>query len=312
MKRVVITGATSFIGCHLINKLSQLDYYIYAIVRPNSKNLSKLEKFTNLETIEVDLDNSELISSKIKSKCDVFFHLAWDGTRGSARDDHDLQYKNYVNSIKTVEVANKLGCSVYIDAGSQAEYGLYNEVITEDTPCLPVTEYGKYKYNFFKDALVLCKKYGMAFKEPRFFSLYGPDDYEETMIISILKKMINNEDCNMTAGIQNWNFLHIDDAVEGIVKLCDTKCADGPYNFGSDDTRQLRKFIETMYTITNSTSKLNFGAIPYPATGMVSIQPNNSKLKKETGWTPKISFEDGIKEIFDRFSGVRKGSGKTK
>jgi nucleoside-diphosphate-sugar epimerase len=312
MKKVVITGATSFIGCHLISKLSQLGYYIYAIVRPDSGNLSKLEDYNNLEIIELDLDNSDFISTKIKKKCDFFFHLAWDGTRGSARDNHDLQYKNYVNSVKTVEEANKLGCSVYIDAGSQAEYGLYNEVITEDTPCLPVTEYGKSKYNFFKDASILCKKYNIAFKEPRFFSLYGPDDYEETMIISMVKKMINNEDCNATEGIQNWNFLHIDDAVEGMVKLCNTKCADGPYNFGSNDTRQLREFVESIYEITNSSSKLNFGVIPYPATGMVSIQPDNSKLKEETGWVPKISFEDGIKEIVNRFLKGRTRLGKTK
>lgn len=304
MKKVVVTGATSFIGRHLIKKLLQSDYYIYAIVRPNSKNLSKIEANKNIEIVEIDLKNSDLIASKIGSKCDVFFHLAWDGTRGSTRDDHDLQYNNYVDSIKTVNAANELGCSVYIDAGSQAEYGLYNEVITEDTPCLPVTEYGKWKYKFFQEASVLCKEKGMAFKEPRFFSLYGPDDYEDTMVISMIKKMIKNEDCDLTAGIQKWNFLHIDDAVEGMVRLSEVACSDGAYNFGSDDTRTLREFVETMYNIVSSNSKLNFGKIPYPTTGMVSIQPDNSKLKNQTGWSPNVKFEDGINDIFKHFANM--------
>jgi nucleoside-diphosphate-sugar epimerase len=305
MKKVVITGATSFIGRHLIKRLLQSDYYIYAIVRPNSKNLSKLETNKNLEIIALDLENSDLISSRIETKCNGFFHLAWDGTRGSARDDYNLQKKNYFDSMKTINSANELGCSIYIDAGSQAEYGLYNEVITENTPCLPVTEYGKWKYKFFQDASKLCKKDGIAFKEPRFFSLYGPDDYEDTMVISMIKKMIKNEDCDLTAGIQKWNFLHIDDAVEGVVKLCEEKCSDGPYNFGSDDSRKLRDFVEVMSTIVASTSKLNFGKISYPTTGMVSIQPDNSKLKNETGWSPAVKFEDGINDIFKQFLNIR-------
>jgi nucleoside-diphosphate-sugar epimerase len=301
MKKVVVTGATSFIGRHLIKRLLQSNYYIYAIVRPNSKNLSKIEANKNLEIIELDLENSDLISSKVGTKCDIFFHLAWDGTRGSTRDDYNLQRKNYTDSMKTINSANELGCSIYIDAGSQAEYGLYNEVITENTPCLPVTEYGKWKYKFFRDASALCEKNGIAFKEPRFFSLYGPDDYEDTMVISMIKKMIKSEDCDLTAGIQKWNFLHIDDAVEGIVRLCEKKCSNGPYNFGSNDTRQLREFVEAIYKIIDSTSKLNFGKISYPATGMVSIQPDNSKLKNETGWSSTIKFEDGINDIFKQF-----------
>lgn len=295
---VVVTGATSFIGIKLIDQLLQNKFNVYAVIRRNSSNRSKLDRYSDINIIELDMPEVDSLPTKI-SNCDIFFHLAWDGTRGFTRDDHQLQHNNYINSIKALKVAAKLGCKIFIDAGSQAEYGINTGLISEDTLCDPKTEYGKAKLNFFNDALKFCKSHKIHFKEPRFFSLYGKDDFDGTLIISIINKMLANEKIELTECIQMWNYLYLDDAVDGLIKLATVDCSDGPYNFGSDNTRQLKDFIDDIYKITKSKSELNFGSIPYHPSGMVSIQPDIKKLKFETGWSPNTSFKDGILGIIE-------------
>lgn len=301
MKKVLITGATSFIGRHLIKNLLD-EYQIIAVVRPKSSKIAMLPKSPNLIKIELDMNEYNRISEEIHENIDVFIHLAWDGTRGKERNDTNLQEKNYFRSMMALKCAVKLNTKTFISAGSQAEYGLWNKEykLSEKEIAKPSTEYGKFKLNFYEQASKICKENTIRFIEPRFFSLYGPDDFEGTMVISTLKKMLLGEECNLTEGIQKWDFLYIEDAVCGLRKLIENTEAHGIYNFGYGESHQLKEYIQKMYEITKSNSKLKWGTIPYPKTGIVHVNPSVDKLK-HLGWAPKISFEKGIQEIITFF-----------
>ena len=95
-----------------------------------------------------------------------------------------------------------------------------------------------------------------------------------------------------------WDFLYIDDAIDGLVKLVEDDVPEGIYNFGSGYSAPLKEFVERMKETTNSDSELRYGAIPYPSTGIVNVNPEVKKLMK-CGWIPKIEFEEGIKRICD-------------
>lgn len=296
---IVVTGATSFIGRELVKVLLEEEYKVYAIVRTNSNKLNLLPESNRLIIKFLDMKDYGRLSSIINERCDIFYSLAWNGTRGQDRNDFEMQRNNYECSMVSVKEAAKLGCNLIISAGSQAEYGNISGMITEDTICNPNTEYGKFKLKLYNNVHQFCIAKGIHFKEPRFFSLYGVGDYEKTMIISILKDMLANRACKLTECIQLWDFLYLSDAIRGLIALAEKECDDGVYNFGSGDTRELRAFIMEMYEITKSESKLLFGAIPYPSTGMVSIYPNIEKLQRETGWKPNLTFQDGIKLVIN-------------
>ena len=294
-KKIVITGANCFVARHLIQKL-QKAYYIYAIVKKGSEKGKNNLKRGNVKIIELDMSNYDKLKLLVKEDVDILFHFAWAGTRGADREDPIIQQENYLNSMKLLKAIAYLKCSHVISAGSQAEYGHHSFAISEDAECKPVSMYGKQKLKFYLSAQKFCCFKKIKFTEPRFFSLYGADDYEGTMVISILKKMINGKKCELTKGIQFWDFLHVDDAAEGLLKLIENDVCGGVYNFGSGNVNPLKYFVLKMKEITQSKSKLLFGAIPYPKSGMVSIIPNVEKLK-QTGWVPKISFSEGISEI---------------
>lgn len=116
-------------------------------------------------------------------------------------------------------------------------------------------------------------------------------------IMSLINKMKSNETCEMTECIQKWDYLYVDDAVKAIFNLCTVDCPDGAYNLASGDVRQLKDYVEEMYEVLDSNSELKYGAIPYPDSGMVSIQPSIEKICKETLWNAETKFRDGLKAI---------------
>ena len=297
MKTILITGATSFIGQHLINSLID-DYKIVAVVRVNSLKINILPIHKNLSIVQLNMDEYEKLPRILNIKdLYTFIHLSWGGTRGNDRNNEVMQAANYKNSITALHAAAKLGAKIFMSAGSQAEYGQRNSVITENTAPEPATAYGKNKLKFYEYGMKFCAEKNIKFLEPRFFSLYGIGDYEGTLIMSMLAKMLNNEPCDLTDCIQKWNFLNIKDAVNGIKILIENKdVKPGAYNFASNDTRELKSFLLEMKVVTQSNSKLNFGAIPHNDSGKYGINPCINKVLA-TGWKPEVSFESGIKEI---------------
>lgn len=299
MKRAIITGATSFIGLHLIKRLIIEGWKIYAVVRRENTKTFLLPSSKQIELIYLNMENYSQLNEFVKESCDVYISLAWNGTRGIERSNAKKQEQNYIYSMEALKAAVKSGCKMAISAGSQAEYGPILNRVSENFICQPNTEYGRWKLKYYNDGINYCKQLGISFKEPRFFSLYGENDNEQTMILSILKCMMNDMPCRMTQCIQLWDFLYIEDAIDGIFRLMNIPCEDGAYNFGSGDIRPLKEFVMEMYRITNSKSQLIFGAVPYPDTGMVNVCPDISKLQKQTGWTARTVFADGIQKIID-------------
>lgn len=299
MKTVLITGATSFIGTGLIRRLLAAGCEVFAVVRPDSAKAKLLPRSGRLHIAEAKMEDYAALDRLIETPCDTLIHLAWNGTRGAARMDESLQKQNYDRSIEAVKAAVQLGCATVMTAGSQAEYGICRGPISEETPCDPNTAYGKWKLKLYEDASRLCRQNGGRLLEPRFFSLYGPNDFEGTMVISTLRKMLKNEDCPLTACGQKWDFLYLSDAVEGIRKLLESDSSGGAYNFGSGVVRPLKHYVQEMARLTETKSRLLFGAVPYGPAGMVSIEPVIRKLTEQTDWKPEVSFEQGIRNVVE-------------
>lgn len=288
------------IGQKLCEKLLKRGHSVVAVVRRNSDKGKNLPMSEKIEIVYKDMESYETLSESIQGRLDVAILLAWNGTRGSQRSDKEVQAMNLQYNMNAVKQVLKLGCTKVMSAGSQAEYGPWyeEEKQTEDICAKPNTEYGKYKLKFYEDASAYCRKNEVTFVEPRFFSLFGPSDYEGTLVMSLLKKMTHNEVCQMTEGKQMWDFLYIDDAIEALFFLIEKDDVEGIYNLGYGEAFPLKDFIQKMYQITNSRSELQYGSVPYPSSGMVSINPSVVKLKR-LGWYPKVTFEEGIRTILN-------------
>lgn len=297
VKKIVITGATSFIGIHLIEEwLRTADCKIFAVIRPSSQKRKRIPVDNRVHVIECAMDNYDKLINQIES-ADVFCHLAWEGARLPYRDDIVMQRNNYECTLKAMEISEKIGCKVFLGTGSQAEYGTTSGLVNEKYPCNPNTAYGREKLHACMDLKKMSDKSGIRFIWTRIFSIYGKYDYPKSLLMTALKKMQKNETIEMTAGTQLWDYLNVRDAAFAMILLAESECASGIYNLASGQYRPLRDFILELKEILQSKSIIKFGAIPYGTGGPINLTPDVSKIKNEIDWTPQISFEKGIKEM---------------
>lgn len=303
---IVVTGATSFIGIPLIRLLLEHGHTVFAIVRPGSKNAGKLDTFRDHQALHIvysELGGFERIREAVKVTCDACYHLGWDGSGSANRTLRKVQQRNAMHSMEVLKGAALLGCKKFIFSGSQAEYGIHKEAMTEDTPLEPVSEYGRAKVDFCRMAREwLCtqdKRDRMDFIHSRIFSIYGPGDHPWSLVESCLDAFLRDEAISLGECTQLWNFLYIDDLVAALFALLDLNCGiEGVccVNIAGDEpaTRPLRDYVEELYRLCGSKGSFHYGSRLHNAEGPANLIPDIRRIKAMTGWEPKISFEDGI------------------
>lgn len=297
--KFIITGATSFIGVELTRYALSMGDEVIAVCRKGSAGIPKLGEHPNLKIVHSELSEYANLSGQI-DKGQVFVNLAWEGTGHGGRNVSDIQQDNIAHSLEAIKVAAGIGCTLFVEAGSQAEYGTVLEKISETTPCNPFSEYGKAKLAVKEQGSKVANALGMKYLHLRIFSLYGEEDHPWTLVMSSLKKMVNNEPIDLSPCTQNWNFLYVKDAVKQIYLLCQYALRNPNYksevfNIASKDTRVLKDFVTEMYSLSQSKSALNYGAIT-PA-NVVSLDPDTSKTEAATGFISDYVFKDIINNI---------------
>lgn len=297
MKKIVITGATSFIGVELVKSLVAKQYEIYVIVRSNSKRKEKVVNIPHIKILEMDLKDILKITEYV-DKADIFIHLGWDGSGSVNRTDLKIQEENIQNSCQALEAADKMGCKKFIYSGSQAEYGMQTQLKTEDSICKPVSEYGKAKLQFGNLGREFCQDRPMEFIHTRIFSAYGQGDREATLVNSCIHFFENGGLLELGHCTQLWNYIHIKDLVNAMNLLMEVDSQEDPanciVNIASDDTRVLKDFVLTIYSLSSQRGKCEFGKRGDNAEGAAMLNPDNSKLKRLTGWKQEVLFEDAI------------------
>ncbi len=299
--RYIVTGATSFIGVQLCNFLLDEGHEVFAVCRKESSRLSVIPRQKNIHIVYADMSDYRQLASQIQ-QADVFVNLAWGATIHEGRDQKDAQWQNVEYSLDALMAARQMGCQLFVESGSQAEYGITKEVQTEESQCCPFSEYGKAKLTIKEMACSYTRLIGMKYLHLRIFSAYGEGDKPWTLIISVIDKMKKNEPVDLSPCTQSWNFVYVKDAVKQIALLCDyaMKKEDFTqeiYHIASEDTRQLQDFVMEMKRRTGSDSQLNFGAVK-PA-HLVSLQPDINKTKSAIGFISDYTFAEGIENVIN-------------
>lgn len=314
--RLVITGATSFVGGATVHEALRRGHQVAAVVRPGSKKLEIITKDNGqallegrLLILENDLSEPEMLPEKIREMVpenfDVFCHFGWGGSGSGSRSDKDLQKENLQNSLRTVRAAKELGCKRFLFSGSQAEYGMHQELMTEETPCSPCSIYGEAKLKMRVEGEKLCKELGLLYLHARIFSAYGPGDHPWTLVESCLDAFLGGMEISLGECTQQWNFLYIHDLARAMCALAETEeehffgLSNPVFNLAGNETRPLKEFVEDIYELCGRNGSFRYGSRPENAEGPVNLIPDIGKLCEATGWSPQVDFRTGIGQLVE-------------
>ena len=299
MKNAVITGPTGAVGISLINELLDNGVKVTAVCREGSDRIKRLPVHENLVVIECNTNRYSELPDMITEPQDVFYHFAWGCTTGGGRNDIGAQEENIKFSIDAVEAAHKLGCKVFIGSGSQAEYGRVEGVLSASTPAFPENGYGIAKLSAGMLTRIRCEQLGLTHIWTRILSVYGPFDGEQTLVISMIRKLMSGISPETTKGEQIWDFIYAGDAARAFRLIADKGVHGKIYPIGSGVGKPLREYIEAIGRAANPEVEIGFGKIPYGDKQVMHLCADISELTKDTGFMPQYSFEEGIKNTVD-------------
>lgn len=304
MEKVIVTGATGMIGASMIEQMVEDGVRVTAICRPNSPKKKNLLEHPLVTTVECDINSLDSLTEVLSGTYDTFYHFAWDGTYGDSRNDALLQEQNIHNTLIAVEVAHKLGCKVFVGAGSQAEFGNVEGKISDIVPKNPITGYGIAKYTAGKLSAVMCERYGMRQSWGRIVSTYGPRDNSYTMVMSSVIGMMNGERMSFTKGDQVWDYVYGGDCSRAFYLIGKYGKHGKAYTIGSGKSRFLREYILDIRDVINPALEIGLGEKDYYPNQVMKLTADISELTKDTGFVPEVDFKEGIRRTMEWYKGV--------
>lgn len=295
IQKIIVTGATGAVGSAVVRRAVEKGMDVTCIVHQGSKRLGNLPQSDKVHIVECNLQDYRTLS--LDGQYDAFIHLSWEKTVGASRDDAEVQAHNIQYTLDAVQLAHRYGCSVFVGAGSQAEYGVQCVDLTPNLPVKPESGYGIAKYAAGKLSAMLCKSLGMRQCWVRILSVYGPNDGENSLISYLIREFKAGNSPQLTKCEQMWDYLYADDAADAILAVAEKGLDGKAYPLGSGNGRRLSEFVEDIRDIINPTIEVQYGAKEYYPHQPMHMVADVSELIKDTRWKPMKCFKDGINFI---------------
>ncbi len=295
-KSAVVTGAAGFAGVHLTEQLLEKGYDVLAVLRPASEHNARIDELSarfpgQLKMLVTDRDREKL-SEKLSGsgeKYGLFFDLAW----GGGREDREAQFANILRTQDAVAAAKALGCRRFVGIGSQAEYGIKTGPVTEESLTEPFSAYGAAKLAACHLSRIAATQEGLEWIWGRIFSLTGKYEPAGRMLPDLVRKLKGGETAYLSSCEQYWDYLDAGDCAEALIALGESGRSGEIYNIANGAYRPLKDYVEELRREDHP------GSVVYgeKAKPFVSLQPNVSKLKADTGWEPRVSFRESVRNI---------------
>ncbi len=309
--RILITGAASFLGRHLVEYFLSKEEEVLALVRENARGADELLGYkanNKFKLIVLDMKDIE----RLDSDFDVCIHLAWGGIGKEGRMDENIQRENINAAIKLMRVCKDRGAKRFLFAGSQAEYGQTLSDIeakygkdfdinaipkqSEDAPTNPKSEYGKAKLELKSKLKNLGDSLGIEYVHMRIFSVYGSGDHETSLISTCIRNFKDNKDVHIGECIQSWNYIYIKDLCEAVY-LLSQKDLQGEFvfNVAGENNRILMDYVKDIKRLLDSSSDIVVEKKEAASEGLPFLNPGIERLKR-IGFVESYGFEKGIKD----------------
>lgn len=278
--KVLVTGATGFIGNYVVKELLGNNCQVVASSRDEQK-ASKFTWFEKVTYIPFDLERFDkgIDYYKYFGQPDITIHLAWEGLpnyRSSFHEETNLprHYSFLTNLIRN-------GLSDLTVTGTCFEYGMQEGCLKEDMPVLPANPYGKAKDTLRRRLEDFKVNYPFSLKWVRLFYMYGKGQNPNSLISQLDRALANGEQVfNMSGGEQIRDFLPVEKVAENIVSIALQRNIDGIINNCSGNPVTAKQFVERYLQLNNRTITLNPGFYPYPDYEPMKFWGDISKLNK--------------------------------
>lgn len=294
MKKAIVTGATGFVGKWVVRELLNNGVEVIVIAREGSKKLSIFEGLS-VKVVECNLNHLEKLPELILDRdIDIVYHFAWQGISDADTKDSAIQIQNLQSTLDVLNTMTVMGIKAFVGAGSLHEA----ESQLEMTENKVISNLG-YMYKAAKIAAHYMAKAKAGDAKINFFwpvisNAYGEGEESGRLINMIIRQVLVGESPDLSSGEQYYDFVHISDVAKAFYLIGEQGKNGSNYIIGSGYARPLKEFLSEVGRIANPNVQLGFGKIKASVVNLPHETFNMTNLIEDTGFKPKVSFEEGI------------------
>ena len=286
--KILLTGASGFLGSHLAKSFTESGYEVHALIRKTSnlRRLAAYEDKLKLHFIEDGIEKAFSVNSPYKA----VMHTATCYGRNN-ETEIEIFNANLKFPLELLEKSALFSTELFFNTDTILYKYLNSYALSKNQ----FVEWGKQFSNQEK----------IKFCNIKLEHMYGPGDDESKFTTYIINSCINNVPViKLTPGEQKRDFIYIDDVVSAYHTLLknDDIAAFEEFELGSGETVSIRQFVEEVHSITQSRSKLDFSAYSYRENEIMESKADVKKLKS-SGWKPQITQTEGLKIIIGHHNG---------
>ena len=282
--KVLVTGATGFVGSYVVNTLLKLKHEVIATSLNESKALLA-DWYNQVLYIPFDITNPTLYLGKDQSISEYFkrpdhvIHLAWKGVSDCTGMFHiEKNLMQHYDFLKMLVVDGVQGLTI---TGTCLEYGFKNGMKSEEHPPKPSVAYAIAKDALRRFLVELQKHASFSLQWVRLFYMYGKGQHNRSLLQQLYTAISNNEKFfNMSGGEQERDYLPVDLVAEYLVEIVTKGNKNDIYNCCSGKPIKIKQFVEDEVKKMNAEIHLNLGFYPYKEYEPMSFWGNSEKIKK--------------------------------
>ncbi|HRO85730.1 MAG TPA: NAD(P)-dependent oxidoreductase [Niabella sp.] len=280
MQKVLVTGATGFIGNYVVEALLKRNYHVIAS-SGNEATAKQKNWFTKAEYLPLDLKSLKESKNYFEffGKPDIMIHLSWEGLPNYKDDFHLKQnlprHKTFLeniirNGLKNINIT-----------GTCLEYGMREGKLSEAMQPLPRNAYAQAKNELRMFIEDLKESYSFGYKWIRLFYMFGKGQNAKSLLSQLQQALDRGDEIfNMSGGEQTRDFLHVEKVAEYIVDIALQTKVSGIINCCSGIPVTVKQVVQQYLQSRNAIIKLNLGYYPYPDYEPMHFWGDNSLLKQ--------------------------------
>jgi nucleoside-diphosphate-sugar epimerase len=291
--RILVTGASGFVGSHVVRKLIADGHEVAALARPASSFWRLEDQEGRFRVVRSDTRQANGVLEPLGDwNPEACVHLAWYAVPGeylhSPENTASLAFS--LNLLEELAVA---GCRRVVMTGTCFEYDTDAGYLREDGPKRPATIYAAAKLAAGQVGGLIAAKLGIGFVWARLFYLYGPFEDERRLVPAVIRALLAGREFPATSGTQVRDYLHVEDVAAALSALA-VQPVTGTYNVCSGEPITIADLIGQVARIAGRPDLIRLGSVRQRAGEPRFICGDNSRLKDATGWTPRHSLAEGL------------------
>ncbi|MGQ9514438.1 MAG: SDR family oxidoreductase [Thermoproteota archaeon] len=301
---ILVTGGAGFIGSHLVERLIENGYSVTVFDDLSTGSMHNLKELNNrFKFLRGDVRDAKLVKKAVEGKDAVFHMAAIVSIELSVKEPSSVEEINVLGTLNLLKASAESGVGRFIYPSSCSVYGEAKKLpIDEESPTYPISPYGISKLAAENYCSIFMKIFGLETVSLRFFNIYGPRQTFGPyggVITNFMERLRRNESLIIYGdGEQTRDFLNVRDAAESLILAMESKKAVGEvFNIGSGKATSINELARMMIRISGANVKEVHSA--ERKWDIRHIYGDISKSKAILGFEPKVSLEQGIKELFE-------------